>query len=113
MIWLRMVPFWAWVLIGATVAVFGAYARGRYDGRAACEAAVAVKIAAERQKAQERVDAADEAGARSVGKIREVETRYVDRIKTVVRDGPCLDVDVVREVKAADSAVAQAPGKRD
>ena len=79
-------------------------------GREACEAAVALRIAAEREKAQARVDEADEAGNRATSQITRTEVRYVDRIKTVVRDGPCLDAGSVREIQAADRALAEAAG---
>ena len=108
---------WPWVaaLSAALVALLwwqvNAFERRAYQrGQADCEAAVAAQVVRERAAAQARVDAADAEAAAVGAQIRQVEARHVETIRTVVRDGPCLDVDGVRAIKAADRAMAEAAG---
>ena len=113
MAWLALMPRWAWMLAAGAVAVL--VLAGIYTARIhAAEKRGYDRAVAEGQsriaEMQAAVDAASSAEAAAQAKVADVGVRYVERIRTVVRDGPCLDSDGVRETRAAREAVASPAG---
>ena len=100
---------WPLLAVAAVLLALWGWGNSRYDaGRTECEAAHAKAQQIWLEAYSKRRLAVEQAASQAAASVAETEVRYVDRIRTVVRDGPCLGADVVREIRAADQELAAA-----